>query len=101
MRAQFGVPLYGGTLTGEVVYMEGNKLGCDVFERPLAPRALPLFLLVDRGDCYFIEKVRQHNRAPRLSLAHAVNVEEPMWQGSPFYFPCMPCMQDMQATCMC
>ena len=56
--AQFGVPLYGGTLTGEVVFMESNKLRCDVFERPLQPRALPLFLLVAPRDCYFIEKVR-------------------------------------------
>ncbi len=46
---QFGVPLYGGTLTGEIVYMENNKLGCNVFERPLVQAALPVFLLVDRG----------------------------------------------------
>ena len=57
-HAQFGVPLYGGALTGEVVFAEANKLGCDVFERPLQQAALPVFLLVDRGDCYFIEKVR-------------------------------------------
>ena len=37
--------------------MDNNKLGCSVFERPLVPETLPVFLLVDRGDCYFIEKV--------------------------------------------
>ena len=47
--AQFGVPLYGGALTGEIVYMEANKLGCNVFERPLVAETLPVFLLVDRG----------------------------------------------------
>lgn len=57
LGAQFGVPLYGGALTGEIVYMENNKLGCSVFERPLVPETLPVFLLVDRGDCYFVEKV--------------------------------------------
>lgn len=46
---QFGVPLYGGTLTGEIVYMENNKLGCNVFERPLIQMDQPVFLLVDRG----------------------------------------------------
>jgi hypothetical protein len=54
---QFGVPLYGGALTGEIVYMENNKLGCNVFQKPLVPVTLPVFLLVDRGDCYFVEKV--------------------------------------------
>lgn len=47
-------------MTGEVVYASANKLGCDVFERPLKQAALPVFLLVDRGDCYFIEKVLLH-----------------------------------------
>lgn len=55
---QFGVPLYGGALTGEIVFMENNKLGCDVFQKPLVPVTLPVFLLVDRGDCYFVEKVQ-------------------------------------------
>ena len=55
---QFGVPLYGGALTGEIVYMENNKLGCNVFQKPLVPVTLPVFLLVDRGDCYFVEKVQ-------------------------------------------
>ncbi len=51
------MPLYGGALTGEIVYMENNKLGCNVFSKPLVPVTLPVFLLVDRGDCYFVEKV--------------------------------------------
>jgi len=49
---QFGVPLYGGALTGEIVYMENNKLGCNVFEHPLVQTTLPVFLLVDRGGVH-------------------------------------------------
>ena len=49
MVLQFGVPLYGGALTGEIVYMENNKLGCNVFEHPLVQTTLPVFLLVERG----------------------------------------------------
>ena len=39
------------------MYIENNKLGCNVFQKPLVPVTLPVFLLVDRGDCYFVEKV--------------------------------------------
>ena len=56
------MPLYGGALTGEIVYMENNKLGCNVFAKPLVPVTLPVFLLVDRGDCYFVEKVCKSSR---------------------------------------
>ncbi|CAL5228469.1 g11610 [Coccomyxa viridis] len=59
----FGVPLYGGALTGEIVYMENNKLGCNVFSKPLVPVTLPVFLLVDRGDCYFVEKAYNAEKA--------------------------------------
>ena len=47
--AQFGVPLYGGTLVGQVVYEQGNAKGCDVFEKKLPATELPTILLVDRG----------------------------------------------------
>ena len=39
------------------MYIENNKLGCNVFQKPLVPVTLPVFLLADRGDCYFVEKV--------------------------------------------
>ncbi|KAI4302643.1 hypothetical protein MLD38_038363 [Melastoma candidum] len=58
----FGVPQYGGTLTGVVVYPEVNRKACDRFEGsgglPLKPKpgGLPTFLLVDRGDCFFTLK---------------------------------------------
>lgn len=47
---QFGVPLYGGTLTGSVLFIPENHLGCSEFAAPLpAGGALPPVLLVDRG----------------------------------------------------
>ena len=49
MVAQFGVPLYGGTLVGQVVYQQGNAKGCDIFEKKLPATELPTILLVDRG----------------------------------------------------
>ncbi len=47
--AQFGVPLYGGALVGQVVYMKGNAKGCEVFEKRLPATELPTILLVERG----------------------------------------------------
>ena len=46
---QFGVPLYGGTLVGQVVYLKGNAKGCNIFEKRLPATELPTILLVDRG----------------------------------------------------
>ncbi len=55
-RPQFGVPLYGGTLTGAVVYAGSlprapDGLGCKEYGQPLPklPSGLPAVLLVDRG----------------------------------------------------
>ncbi len=39
-------------MTGEIVYMENNKLGCSVLERPLVETTLPVFLLVERGGAH-------------------------------------------------
>ena len=47
---QFGVPLYGGTLMGQLAYQEGNSKGCDTFQRFIEqPGDLPRIYLVDRG----------------------------------------------------
>ncbi|CAI8612943.1 unnamed protein product [Vicia faba] len=57
----FGVPQYGGTLIGSVVYPNVNQKGCRNFTDYDAsfqskPGVFPTFLLVDRGDCYFTLK---------------------------------------------
>jgi hypothetical protein len=50
----FGMPQYGGTMHGVVVYPKANKKACKPFDdfglsfKP-RPGGLPVFLLVDRG----------------------------------------------------
>jgi len=60
--ANFGVPLYGFSLYGEVFYPElkDNQLGCSYepgFRYP-KPSSIGshMIALIDRGDCYFMEK---------------------------------------------
>ncbi|RDY06901.1 Vacuolar-sorting receptor 2 [Mucuna pruriens] len=57
----FGVPKYGGTLVGSVMYPKMNQKGCTNFTDlnfsfQSKPGGFPTFLLVDRGDCYFTLK---------------------------------------------
>ncbi|KAH9553973.1 hypothetical protein CY35_08G040700 [Sphagnum magellanicum] len=62
----FGVPQYGGTLAGTVVYLKDKPKGCDPFEdRTFRANSggRPVFALVDRGDCYFTTKVYNAQQA--------------------------------------
>lgn len=57
----FGVPRYGGTLSGLVVYPKTNHNACNNFTGDTTlitkkPGSLPVFLLADRGDCVFTSK---------------------------------------------
>ncbi|KAK9755412.1 hypothetical protein RND81_01G023200 [Saponaria officinalis] len=57
----FGVPQYGGTMGGIVVYPRSNQMACSKFSDDelsfkSKPGGLPIFLLVDRGECYFTLK---------------------------------------------
>ena len=49
----FGIPQYGGSMAGAVVYPKDNANACDNFDgrHPFRakPGAMPTFLLVDRG----------------------------------------------------
>lgn len=50
----FGIPKYGGTLVGTVVYPMSNHKGCKSFSEfgvsfKSSPGSLPTFLLIDRG----------------------------------------------------
>lgn len=50
----FGVPKYGGTMVGFVVYPKANSKACKSFDEfgitfKLKPGAPPTFLLVERG----------------------------------------------------
>ncbi|KAJ6794638.1 vacuolar-sorting receptor 3-like [Iris pallida] len=57
----FGIPQYGGSMAGTVVYPKRNSGACDEFSGSASfkakPGALPNFLLIDRGDCLFAQKV--------------------------------------------
>lgn len=53
----FGVPQYGGSMSGAVVYPKANQKGCknfDDFEISFRSRVagLPTFVLVDRGGLF-------------------------------------------------
>ncbi|THG20946.1 hypothetical protein TEA_006621 [Camellia sinensis var. sinensis] len=56
----FGVPQYGGTMVGIAVYPETNQDGCKSFDDDVnfksKPGGFPIFVLLDRGDCYFTLK---------------------------------------------
>jgi hypothetical protein len=64
------VPLYGATLVGEVQVIDGEDKGCKPFPSKLAPgpSGLPVVALVDRGDCYFIEKAFNAEKAGAAAI---------------------------------
>ncbi|XP_039035173.1 vacuolar-sorting receptor 3-like [Hibiscus syriacus] len=78
----FGIPQYGGTLAGVVVYPKVNRKGCRSFGESgnsfkSKPGALPTFVLIDRGDCFFSIKVWNAQQAG----AHAVLVADDVAEG--------------------
>ncbi|NP_001169232.1 Vacuolar-sorting receptor 1-like precursor [Zea mays] len=79
----FGMPQYGGTMHGVVVYPKADAKAC----RPFAdsglsfkPRSggLPVFLLVDRGDCYFTTKGWNAQNAGAAAVLVADDRVEPL-----------------------
>lgn len=53
----FGIPQYGGSMAGTVIYPKENRKGCQGFDESgisfkSKPGALPSFVLVDRGGKY-------------------------------------------------
>lgn len=55
----FGLPQYGGSMSGAVIYPKENQKGCKEFSDfglsyKSTPGALPTFLLVDRGGTRFV-----------------------------------------------
>ncbi|KAA3454623.1 vacuolar-sorting receptor 1-like [Gossypium australe] len=79
----FGVPKHGGTLVGTVVYPEANKRGCidfDQFGMSFKSRrgALPIVLLLDRGDCFFALKALSAQQAGAAAILIADDRNEPL-----------------------
>lgn len=53
--ANYGIPNYGGTLTGVVVYPDTRTTGCDEFDTKFKSKSnRAVILLVDRGGMSYI-----------------------------------------------
>lgn len=78
----FGVPDYGGTLAGTVVYPKENSNSCNDFGSPDKFRShggsLPMIVVVDRGGCYFALKVWNAQNAGAAAVLVADDKEEPL-----------------------
>ncbi|XP_050234981.1 vacuolar-sorting receptor 1-like [Mercurialis annua] len=79
----FGVPQYGGTLVGTVVYPKANQKACKGFDEldisfKSRPGGLPTFLLVDRGDCYFTLKAWNAQKGGAAAILVADDKMEPL-----------------------
>uniref|UniRef100_A0A6M2EKG7 EGF-like calcium-binding domain-containing protein n=1 Tax=Populus davidiana TaxID=266767 RepID=A0A6M2EKG7_9ROSI len=77
----FGIPQYGGSMAGAVVYPKDNKKGCKEFDEfgisfQSKPGALPTFVLVDRGDCFFALKVWNAQKVGASAVLVADDMEE-------------------------
>uniref|UniRef100_A0A7N0T0M4 EGF-like domain-containing protein n=1 Tax=Kalanchoe fedtschenkoi TaxID=63787 RepID=A0A7N0T0M4_KALFE len=79
----FGIPQYGGSMAGTVVYPKENRKGCKSFDEfgisfQSKPGAIPTFVLVDRGDCFFAMKVWNAQKAGASAVLVADDIEEPL-----------------------
>ncbi|KAL5706826.1 Vacuolar-sorting receptor 3 [Ranunculus cassubicifolius] len=79
----FGIPQYGGSMAGAVVYPKENQKGCKTFTDSgisfkSKSGSLPNFVLVDRGDCLFALKVWNAQNAGASAVLVADNVGEPL-----------------------
>jgi len=45
----FGVPSFGGMVTGKVVYPKGNYNGCTAYSNNAWPKGIAVIVLADRG----------------------------------------------------
>ncbi|XP_026393462.1 vacuolar-sorting receptor 4-like [Papaver somniferum] len=78
--ANFGVPQYGGSMAGTVVYPKENQKGCNEFDKVSFHKnsagGLPQFVLLDRGDCYFTLKVWNAEKAGASAVLVADDTDE-------------------------
>ncbi|XP_054779153.1 vacuolar-sorting receptor 6-like [Prosopis cineraria] len=77
----FGVPDYGGYMTGSVAYPDKGALGCQPFEgeKPFKSEpSLPTILLLDRGECLFALKVWHAQLAGAAAVLVIDKSDEPL-----------------------
>ncbi|XP_057782920.1 vacuolar-sorting receptor 3-like [Salvia miltiorrhiza] len=77
----FGIPQYGGSMAGTVVYPKDNKKGCKEFDDfgisfKAGAGAMPNFVLLDRGDCFFALKVWNAQNAGAAAVLVADYIDE-------------------------
>ncbi|ONK77165.1 uncharacterized protein A4U43_C02F3770 [Asparagus officinalis] len=79
----FGIPQYGGTMIGVVMYPISNRNGCKRFDEvgisfKSKAGGFPTFVLVDRGDCFFTTKAWNAQNAGAAAILVADNKIEPL-----------------------
>ncbi|XP_074268946.1 vacuolar-sorting receptor 6-like [Silene latifolia] len=79
--ANFGVPLYGGSMVGQVLYPGRGTDACNPFDgdKPFKSNtSRPVILLVDRGECYFALKAWNAQQAGAAAVLVADSIDEPL-----------------------
>ncbi|KAL5710068.1 Vacuolar-sorting receptor 1 [Ranunculus cassubicifolius] len=76
----FGVPQYGGTMVGTVVYPKSDQKSCKAFDQSFKSHSggRPIFVLADRGDCYFTLKAWNAQNAGAAAILVADDKIEPL-----------------------
>ncbi|WOG85493.1 hypothetical protein DCAR_0104682 [Daucus carota subsp. sativus] len=77
----FGVPDYGGSMVGSVVYPQKGSNGCSSFDgdKPFKSKSSrPIILLLDRGECYFALKAWNGQEAGAAAVLVADDRDEPL-----------------------
>ncbi|KAL2548951.1 Vacuolar-sorting receptor 2 [Forsythia ovata] len=79
----FWVPQYGGTMVGTVLYPKANQKVCKSFEDVqisfrTKPGGMPIFVLADRGDCYFTLRAWNAHNAGAAAILVADDWIEPL-----------------------
>ncbi|CAA6653551.1 unnamed protein product [Spirodela intermedia] len=78
--ANFGIPQYGGSMAGTIVYPKQNSDGCEAFSESFRAKigGLPYFVVVDRGGCFFAKKVWNAQNAGASAVLVVDNTDEPL-----------------------
>ncbi|KAJ3679267.1 hypothetical protein LUZ60_017278 [Juncus effusus] len=77
--ANYGVPNYGGTLIGVVIYPDKNSNGCEKFDTTFKTKSRrPVILLLDRGECYFALKSWNAQNSGAAAVLISDSIDEPL-----------------------
>jgi hypothetical protein len=78
--ALFGIPSYAHSIPGPLLYATpGDRDGCDPLDEAVVatwPQNTSKLVMVDRGDCFFVTKVRNAQNAGASAVIVVDNVDE-------------------------